>query len=192
MGLWGVIKLFGNVIKDFIIDRIKGLLSGITGMGKALLAFFKGDWKQAWEVGKQAVVDLSGVEAGKNALSKVKNGISDAYSEGAKKGIRAVNADKSLQPQVGIQSPNIPGTSTVEAFKNFGLAGSQGNPEASKSTDAVATGGTKQTTINIQLGKFFETINITGKDFRENTRELETQVTDAMLRVLGSAQTAAV
>lgn len=99
---------------------------------------------------------------------------------------------KAREVQTGIEAPEIPGLSISEVAKLFGLTDFLPNPEATKSTNAVVTGGTKQTTINMQLGKFFETINITGKDFRENTRELETQVTDALLRALGSAQTAAI
>lgn len=91
----------------------------------------------------------------------------------------------------GISTPEIPGVSTTKAAESLGLTNSGINSDASKSTEAVATGGTKQTTINIQLGKFFETINITGSDFKNNAKQLETQVTDAMLRVLASAQTAA-
>lgn len=91
-----------------------------------------------------------------------------------------------------IQTPEIPGVSTIKTAEAFGVNANTVNSEATKSTQAVATGGSKQTTINIQLGKLLETVNINGKDFKENAKELEAQVTDALLRVLGSAQTAAI
>lgn len=82
---WEAIKGFGALIKDFIIDRIKGMLSGITGLGKALSAFFQGDWKQSWEYAKQGAADLFGVSAVKNAIGnahKMGEDISGAYSKG--------------------------------------------------------------------------------------------------------------
>lgn len=101
-----------------------------------------------------------------------------------------IKARQTTEP--GITSPEIPGVSTSKAAQAFGFENSNAGTQATKSTQAVATGGSKQTTINIQLGKLLETVNITGKDFKENAKELETQVTDALLRVLGSAQTAAI
>jgi len=79
---WEALKLFGTVIKDFVIDRLKGMLSGITGIGKALYQFFTGDWKAAWETGKQAASDIIGVDAGVNAAKKFKDGWSGAMADG--------------------------------------------------------------------------------------------------------------
>lgn len=81
---WEMLKLFGNTIKDYVIDRFKGLLSGITGIGKALMHFFKGEWSQAWEVGKQAASDLVGIDAGKKAMSNLKDGTPKALAAGKK------------------------------------------------------------------------------------------------------------
>jgi hypothetical protein len=79
---WEALKLFGTVIKEFVIERIKGLLSGITGMGKALMQFFQGDWRAAWETGKQAASDIVGIDAGVNAAKKFKDGWSGAMADG--------------------------------------------------------------------------------------------------------------
>lgn len=82
---WEAIKGFGGLIKDFIIDRIKGMLSGISGLGKALSAFFQGDWKQSWEYAKQGAADLFGVSEVKTAIGnahKMGEDISGAYSKG--------------------------------------------------------------------------------------------------------------
>lgn len=82
---WEMMKLFGTVIKDYVVERLKGLLSGITGIGKTLLHFFKGEWSQAWEVGKQATKDLMGVDAKANALKTLSEGIPEAVEEGNKR-----------------------------------------------------------------------------------------------------------
>ncbi|MCH4824298.1 phage tail tape measure protein [Gramella lutea] len=94
LGSWEVIKLFGDVLKDFVIDRIKSLLSGIAGLGKAVMQFFDGDWKDAWQTGKDAVGDMIGIEASSKAYGKLKDGIAGAYEEGARKGAESYAADQ--------------------------------------------------------------------------------------------------
>lgn len=81
---WEMLKLFGNTIKTYVIERFKGLLSGITGIGKALMHFFKGEWSEAWQVGKQAAKDLVGVDAAKNAVKNLKEGTPKALAAGKK------------------------------------------------------------------------------------------------------------
>jgi TP901 family phage tail tape measure protein len=81
---WEMLKLFGNTIKTYVIERFKGLLSGITGIGKALMHFFKGEWSEAWQVGKQAAKDLVGVDAAKNAVRNLKEGTPKALATGKK------------------------------------------------------------------------------------------------------------
>lgn len=94
MGVWEVMKLFAKVIKDYVINRIKELLSGITGLAGAIVKFFKGDWSAAWEEGKKAVVDLSGIKSGTKALDNLSEGIAGAYETGAKKGAESWAADQ--------------------------------------------------------------------------------------------------
>lgn len=79
---WEALKLFGSVIKEYVIDRLNGVLSGLGGIGKALMQFFQGDWKAAWETGAGAADDLLGVSAGVNAAKKFKDGWSGAMGDG--------------------------------------------------------------------------------------------------------------
>lgn len=81
---WEMLKLFGNTIKTYVVDRFKGLLSGLSGVGKALMHFFKGEWSQAWQVGKQAADDLVGVSAGKKAVKGLIAGTPKALAAGQK------------------------------------------------------------------------------------------------------------
>ena len=67
MATWETIKGFGNVIKEYVIDRIHGILSGLGGIAKAIGQLFSGNFKEAWETAKQAGVDLVGITAGQNA-----------------------------------------------------------------------------------------------------------------------------
>jgi hypothetical protein len=79
---WEAIKMFGRILKEYLIDRFKSLLSGLSGLGKALKHLFSGEFSQAWEAGKQAVSDIVGVEAGVEAAGKFKEGWSDAMAKG--------------------------------------------------------------------------------------------------------------
>lgn len=163
MGVWETMKLFGTVIKEFVVDRIKSMLSGITGLGKSLMQFFQGDWKAAWETGKQAVVDLSGVEAGTKALAKVKDGVADAYATGAEKGSASfrksqVNKDKK---EIGVG-----GLATAGGVGNFApkLDGSQdpGNNSAgggSTGLKGAGKGAVKNITMNLNIVNQFNIAN---------------------------------
>ncbi|WP_419487025.1 phage tail tape measure protein [Chryseobacterium bernardetii] len=192
---WEAIKLFGQTIKDFVINRIKELLSGIQGIGAALLAFFSGDWKKAWELGKKATQDLIGVDSAKKAAEQLtggwdqamKNGkaASDAYTKKQGKAKEKVNVNK------GIVAPvNIPGTGG-EAYIPHGDGDDEEKKKGKKKNDEVSTGGTKHNYITINLKDLVGTLNISGKDFRDTTSQMRDQVLDELLRLTASATTAA-
>lgn len=82
---WEVLKLFGSVIKDYVINRLKDLLSGITGIAKSVYYFFTGEWKKAWETGTMAVNDVMGNTAGAKAGKQFIDGYQDAIKEGDRK-----------------------------------------------------------------------------------------------------------
>jgi len=60
--------------------------------------------------------------------------------------------------------------------------------KASAGANATVTGGSKSTTININLGKMVENIVFNG-GLRENAQDMERQVTEIMYRVLAMAAT---
>jgi hypothetical protein len=92
-GIGEVIKGLGKSLKEFVLDKIKALLSGITGLGSALLKFFRGDWKGAWEEGKKAVGDLTKLMPNNLINAGISNVSQDAkqnYAVGYAKGALAV------------------------------------------------------------------------------------------------------
>lgn len=82
---WEALKLFGSVIKEFVIDRLKGLLSGITGIAKVIGHLFNKEWSAAAQSGKKAFDDLLGVSATKDAVEKFRGGIDNAIETGQQK-----------------------------------------------------------------------------------------------------------
>ncbi|MDP4201435.1 MAG: hypothetical protein Q8861_01970 [Bacteroidota bacterium] len=65
---WEVIKGFGSILKDFVIDRIKGIISGLGSMGKAIALLFKGKFAAAGQAAMSGIKDLSGISAVQTAV----------------------------------------------------------------------------------------------------------------------------
>jgi hypothetical protein len=88
------------------------------------------------------------------------------------------------------------GTSTMGALLssvNGGLnATSTGDAStaASKSAQATATGGTRNTTVNINLGKMVESIVFNG-GYEENEQDMEQRLAAMLSRILGMAEATA-
>lgn len=98
---WEMLKLFGNTIKTYVVDRFKGLLSGLSGVGKALMHFFKGEWSEAWKTGKQAANDLVGYDAAKKAANGLIDGTPKALAKGQKASDQYSARQRSLEAHKG-------------------------------------------------------------------------------------------
>lgn len=86
----------------------------------------------------------------------------------------------SLKKNLGIQSPAVPGSA--------GFSDSQagnGTP-ISSATDGIASGGTRNTEINIHIEKMVESISFDG-GLTENTQNIEQRFTELLLRALNMA-----
>ncbi|MFU8843482.1 MAG: phage tail tape measure protein [Bacteroidales bacterium] len=183
LAAWEAIKGFGIMLKDYVIDRIKGLLSGIAGIGGALVKLFKGDFAGAWNQAKEAVGDLIGVDAAKKAVDnakKVGQKVGSAYLDGVNQ-VEARKQKAGLE-NAGIAEPHLPGVA--------GLTFQTPTTEpAGQTTEAIATGGTRNTTVNITIGKsLVDTINIAKAGFTESVDEMTDKVLDQLSRVFALAQ----
>lgn len=128
LGVWEVVKGFGNILKDFVIDRIKGIISGLGAMGEALMKLFDGDFSGAWDSAKQGVKDLSGYTAVENASGRLGE-LKDAWDLGVQKG-----ADSWAETQK--ENETDKGVGPLEMFQ---MGGQQGTPPAG--TGGGGTGG---------------------------------------------------
>jgi TP901 family phage tail tape measure protein len=154
---WEAMKLFGNVIKDYVINRFKELLRGVTGIGKALLHFFNGEWSKAWETGKNAMVDLSGAGSAGAAIDQVKEGMPGALAKGKSRSA-AYTANKNASPEVGAV-PSLGADTTglldLSGKKKKDPATPAGGTGTAAKENALAIGGTGtgggSKTINMTL-----------------------------------------
>ena len=174
LGTWEVIKGFGGIIKDYVIDRIQGILSGLGGLAKAIGQLFKGNFKEAWETAKQAGADLVGISAGKHALENAKNvgkKVGEAYQKGVKevaeedkKKAAEKKAEESkkagsavVKPKTGDTNLAKNGTSPVIIPKKLHGGGDDGSggTGGSLSGSGGGVGGVKSITQKIDIKNYF-------------------------------------
>jgi hypothetical protein len=67
---WEVVKGFGGILKDYVVDRIKGIITGLGSMGRAIALLFKGKFAAAGSEALKGVKALSGYDAKMNAMRK--------------------------------------------------------------------------------------------------------------------------
>jgi len=153
MAAWEAIKGFAGAIKDYVVNRFKEMLSGITGIGKAIMLFFQGDWKGAFEAGKKATGELMGIESGKkliNNLGAVGKKSGEAYNKGLKEAAENNLKDKTAKqvaPQVDANSKFFD-----QYAKNTKTDGTiiPGADDKKKKSVSGSGGDSKHVTFNIQ------------------------------------------
>ncbi len=194
--VWEVMKGFGGILKDFVLDRIKGIISGIGSLGSAIYKLFTGDFKGAWKDAKQGALDLSGVTAVTNAASAAKEVVKTAFTPETvakasySKYVSAPTSEKPLNapfmpgayvPGATIEPPELPGAKTKKT---------QAGPSSSKSSsDTVVTGGSKNVNNTFNLKNLIGTLNISSKEtFTESIEEMQTKILDSLNRAMALAQ----
>ena len=105
----------------------------------------------------------------------------------------AWNSEKSVSDivsgfgtKLGISSPSIPGLGGSETESGINPTGGE---VAKNATEAVATGGTQNTTINISIGNMVERIVYEG-GYDDNRENMERDMESLFIRVLQMAKTA--
>ena len=73
------LKGFGNVIKQYVIDRFNELLGGLGKLGEALKFLFTGEWEKAATAAKAGFSMLSGVESTRKALTGAADTVRGIY-----------------------------------------------------------------------------------------------------------------
>lgn len=165
---------------DSIVEAFSsgGIIAGLKRIGIVLLDVLLKPVQQLLEL----VAKIPGVGkiAGSGAESiKALRAKMDLITPGEKQ----KEAQKKAE---GIAPPIIPGTNGTGTTSG----GGSGGTSKTKANDAVATGGTKNTVINITLKDLIGVLNIQGKDFKDSSQQMAEQSQDALLRLLAMATTA--
>lgn len=195
--MWDTMKGFGSIIKNYVTDRIKDLLSGVGELGKALGELFNGNFEAAWNHAVSGAKKISGVNAAANAVGNTKtlaNGIRNNYQrhsrEEGRKGPTLYPHKTAQAPHRSIAKPGLKGSTQDVMFGSGGGgkagSGSKGGRGGKSTADALATGGSRSSNIHITIGKFFDNIQVTMND-KTDTAELERVVLQCMNRALSIA-----
>lgn len=190
---WEALKLFGTVIKDFVVNRIKDMVSGITGIGATLMAFFRGDWKKAWELGTKATQDLMGTKSAGKAYNQLTSGWNGAMALGDKnstaytKGLGINNKNAGIS---GIAPPvAIPGTNSAALNNGDSSTSDNAKSKGKKTADSIATGGTKHNYIKIDIREMNGIKQFSGSN-SDAAKKAGEEILDELLRVTSTAITA--
>lgn len=176
-GIWEVMKGFGNILKEFVIDRIKGVLSGLGSMGQAILKLFKGDFKGAWQSAKEGANGLLGLDAATNAYNNARK-LGGLYEQGVAKG----RADFRKGKKSAVEKTN------TGLLTDTAAAVATNNTVASNSEKSLSSGGPK--VVNITIGKFLEDIKIYPTNLTEGVSDIEGKILEMFARVVSQGAVA--
>lgn len=192
--IWSIVqpiitKVFGT-IKNWIhnvVETIRAIIGWIKGIFSKVGAWFKKvmhpviEWFSGlWDYVKEGFYKvLNWLAKPLNKIIEVWNKITggnvEAFKFGYEKGANKVKENKGIAPS------GLPGTD----------GGGVGLPEAAteratKGAEAAVTGGTRNTTVNINLGKMVENIIFNGT-LGDNAQVLEQQIQEILYRTLAMA-----
>lgn len=143
-GVWEVLKGVGVIIKDFIIDRIKGIFSGLGSLASAFQKLVKLDFSGAKEDAVKGFSDLSGVSAVKNVINSGKE-LGGKFKAGYAEGLADFREDKAKKdkpkgldiPQIqmpGADQPDMAPTNIDDLLAKLDKTKKKGDKKGKKST----------------------------------------------------------
>jgi len=188
--MWDTLKGFGNIIKEYVINRFNDMLSGLGKLGEALRKLFTGDFKGAASAAAEGLKKLSGAESVAKAVSSTKQLIGKVGGNYQAHLQNERSKDKKKQAAGSgnkISTPGLVGsTETVVFGKEKPGKKKKGRKGGRKSAEEIATGGTRNTSISMHIGKFFDNINVYMND-KTDTAELERTILQSINRALAIA-----
>lgn len=172
-----------NLIKKGWYELKESLGIGDSNQNQSILAKIHTDTearKNAITQGAQKIKELA--QASANEFMAAGNSLSWNSER------KLSEMTSGLMNSLGIAPPKMAGIGSGGYGSGDNTIGSD---QGTKTNTAIATGGTKNNYITINLKDLIGVINIQGKNFKETTDDMADETTDALLRVLAMAETAA-
>ncbi len=198
MAVWDTLKGFAGVVKQYVVSAFNDLLGCLGKLGEALKFLFTGEWEKAAAAAREGFRMLSGGTATQQAIAGAAN-VARGYSSSYQRHYTIESAkDKAADgtPGTGISEPGLKGSSQAVIFgsgRGGGSGSRSGGGRAARggrqSAEAMATGGTRNTAITVNISKFFDDINVYMAD-KADTAELEQTVLQSLNRALAIATSA--
>lgn len=190
------IKQFATLIKDYIVDRITGLLNGIGSLGKAIALLFQGKFSEAWGEAKSGVRGILGIDATKNlkeGISSLDDDTREYYEdalqeEREKQAAKEAEKEEKKKKKTGISDPAA--AAGMSAAAAPAAEHPSGGASSVNTAEAAITGGSRTNNITVNISKFFDNINVEMND-RTDTAELRRIILESLNRSLEIALSAA-
>lgn len=186
--VWDTVKGFGEIIKTYVLDRINGMIKGLGKVGEVFSKLFKGDFSGAWSAARESARLISGFDARSKAFQSGREVVDNiGYSHWS-------HLQQERSRQKAKDSISKPAAAGGVADEGTGLIGTGTGADTTggsgKIAKDIATGGTRNTSITINVSKFFDDVNITtvsGTDMRQ----LQNAILESINRSLEIATSAA-
>ncbi|MRI64528.1 hypothetical protein EDM00_11105 [Ornithobacterium rhinotracheale] len=193
LGVWEVLKGLGNTIKNYVVNRFKEMLSGIMGIGQALVKFFSGDFTGAIKTGGEAIKNLMGKDSAAQAISDGKKAFENfnvGWEAGEKaKPISAENITNFSGKLKGTQTKSKLFDELMNGETDKDKKGKKHKtPKAAKDkAGSVISGGTRKTDIHINIQNLGTDTKIYVSSANEGISNLGQRLKEELLRVVNSA-----
>lgn len=197
--MWDVMRTFGTIIRDYVVNAINELLGAIGNVGRAIKLLFTGDFAGAAEAVGRAADGFTLTEtrrkdgeawAGFKGWEETYNAhlaIEEAKQATSGNGLTDLVKDLNLAQLLGINQGQGQGGQGESVIFGPGKGKGKGKGHGrGKTGDAIATGGTRNTQITMHFNKLIERIDVTMMD-KADTGELERRVLSAVNRSLAIA-----
>ena len=178
---WDTLMAFGVIIKNFVVDRVVELITGIGELGTALKKLFEGDFEGAWNTAKDAARKILGVDS----FSKALGASIDAFNNISENWAKNYEAEQKKKEGSSneVSQPGLVGSDSPQGTPQ-GTGGGTG-----KTGSDVVTGGKRITSITINIGKFYDNLNVYMTDVAD-TAALEQMILETLNRALAVATSA--
>jgi hypothetical protein len=184
---------FRESFRHTFLQVVNAFLKGVEAMQRAWYKF-----KKLWDrkAANEALENLN-AQANERAKELAESaGKIDEFNKMAKESwnkIGLTDSNKSagdfvndLKKKFGIEPAKQPGQEVNTKFT--GADGGTAKGGKDKSSQTVATGGTKNTTIHITIGKQIEQITVVASNIREGAQKIRDIVVDEMTRAIAMSQ----
>lgn len=164
--VWDGLKKIGDVIKDYVLDKIEKMFGMFNAVGEVIAKIFGKPWKAV----KTGVGNAVSTVGEKLKSTRVGQRYQEHLAEQTKKQISDPKAAAGTDGKLSIGTASTLSTATV--------------------ANDITTGGTRNTSITLNISKFWEDINVfPAEDIDMNS--LSKKVLEAINRSLEAATAAA-
>lgn len=184
---WDTVRGFGEMIWDALVTRFWALVEGIGAIGKALVSLVRGDFNAAWQEARKGAERLFSIYNPSDLVQGTREVVGQVRG----------NWNRHLDEEQRRQAERDGGIADPRAAAGVALTGTDspvtpggGNASPDSKAEAITTGGTRNTQVTVNIGKFFDYMNVTMME-RTDTAELRRIVLECMNRSIETALSAA-